>query len=168
MGDLSAELAVEKMKHERTSDSHRKSISTLHTNMFKKLLDAEDDFEDKIDRLKDEVNAKQRELAMEKMKNEQSDKLRRDSIQTVHNNMLTKLLDAQAEHDEKEEKYLNEIKSLKQELRKEILKNGANRERLKELNKDRNEDSDDEDLSDLETENEGRKKKKNKFDDLWN
>lgn len=46
--EMSAELKTEKMKHERTSDSHRKSISTLHTNMFKKLLDAEDEFEDKV------------------------------------------------------------------------------------------------------------------------
>eukprot|EP01084_Bolivina_argentea_P083512 151190_1 len=155
--DVTKDLRTEKMKQERTNDSHRKSISTLHTNMFKKLLDAEDDFEDKIDKLNDELSHKTRELQMEKMKNEQSDKLRRDSIQTVHNNMLTKLLDAQAEHDEKEEKFQNEIKELKAQLRKEILKDLAQKDKHKEKYGD---DSDnDSDMSDLETQNETRKRK---------
>eukprot|EP00486_Rosalina_sp_Unknown_P017008 CAMPEP_0201596914 /NCGR_PEP_ID=MMETSP0190_2-20130828/193507_1 /ASSEMBLY_ACC=CAM_ASM_000263 /TAXON_ID=37353 /ORGANISM="Rosalina sp." /LENGTH=696 /DNA_ID=CAMNT_0048057559 /DNA_START=35 /DNA_END=2121 /DNA_ORIENTATION=- len=161
---IESELSIEKMKHERTTDSHRKSISTLHTNMFKKLLDAEDDFEDKIDKLNEELAVRDRELTMERLKNEQSDKLRRDSIQTVHNNMLTKLLDAQAEHDEKEEKLQNEIKELKAQLRKQILQNEARSDKRAEAG----DNDDDSDMSDLETEKETRdSKKKQPFDDLW-
>mmetsp|Transcript_71793 Transcript_71793/g.114275 ORF Transcript_71793/g.114275 Transcript_71793/m.114275 type:complete len:721 (+) Transcript_71793:179-2341(+) len=173
-------LEVEQMKQEKTTDAHRKSISTLHTNMFRKLLDAEDDFEERIERLQEEVSQKNKLLQMEKMKNEHSDKLRRDSIQTVHNNMLAKLLDAQAEHDEKEEKLQNEIKELKAQLRKEILRNEARWERQAEsgaYNDDNNEndrsdakDNDNaSDVSDLETEQETRVStaKAAKFDDLW-
>merc|ERR1712228_1013386 len=109
-----------------------------------------------------------RELSEARMKNDSADKLRRDSIQTVHNNMLTKLLDAQAEGDEKEEKYLSEIKNLKTQLRMEILKNSTQRER----EQDNGNDSDGSDMSDLET-TENNKKGNNvqigsqKFDDLW-
>merc|ERR1712241_1166773 len=120
------------MKEERTSDSHRKSISTLHTNMFKKLLDAEDEFQDKLDREISEKRRLEKEIQREKLKNEQSDKLRRDSVQTVHNQMLSKILDAQAEHEEERESLARENKELKRqikearfELRKETLKSKA-------------------------------------------
>merc|ERR1712141_872310 len=83
--EVTAELKTERMKQERTSDSHRKSISTLHTNMFKKLLDAEDEFQDKLDREISEKKKLEKEIQREKLKNEQSDRLRRDSVQTVHN-----------------------------------------------------------------------------------
>eukprot|EP01084_Bolivina_argentea_P102442 183519_1 len=44
-----------KMKQMITNDKHRTSMSDLHCTMFKKLLDAEDDFEDKIDQLEEEL-----------------------------------------------------------------------------------------------------------------
>eukprot|EP01083_Nonionella_stella_P009271 26791_1 len=163
--DKSSVIELEKMKHEKTHDAHRKSISTLHTNMFKKLLDAEDDFEDKMDKVNEELVQTQRELQLEKMRTVQSDKLRRDSIQTVHNNMLTKLLDAQAEHDEREERHQKEVNELKAALRKEILRGQARAE------KDAADREDvDSDMSDLETEKETRHtpKHKERFDDLWN
>eukprot|EP00485_Elphidium_margaritaceum_P016913 CAMPEP_0202726078 /NCGR_PEP_ID=MMETSP1385-20130828/184428_1 /ASSEMBLY_ACC=CAM_ASM_000861 /TAXON_ID=933848 /ORGANISM="Elphidium margaritaceum" /LENGTH=826 /DNA_ID=CAMNT_0049392291 /DNA_START=35 /DNA_END=2516 /DNA_ORIENTATION=- len=179
-------LQVEKMKNERASDSHRKSISILHTNMFKKLLDAEDDFEDKIEKLQEEIRQRDALLALEKQKNDHADRLRRDSIQTVHNNMLSKLLDAQAQHDELIERLQHENRNLrsdlntqKGELRKEVLRNHA----VLEKHADREEragdgDGGDSDVSDLEQETpeEANHQKKqptttnannNKFDDLW-
>merc|ERR1719361_452351 len=136
---VSAELKTERMKQERTSDSHRKSISTLHTNMFKKLLDAEDEFQDKLDREISEKKKLEKEIQREKLKNEQSDKLRRDSVQTVHNQMLSKILDAQAEHEEEKEALARENKELKRqlkearfELRKEALKSKAQSEKRAE------------------------------------
>ena len=115
-----------------------------------------------------------------RLKNESADKLRRDSIQTVHNNMLTKLLDAQAEGDEKEEKYLNEIKELKNQLRMEILKNQTQRDRQREKEQQQQQqqqgnESDGSDMSDLETTDKKRSDNNNnnpkigsqKFDDLW-
>merc|ERR1719361_1473670 len=140
--EVSAELKTERMKQERTSDSHRKSISTLHTNMFKKLLDAEDEFQDKLDREISEKKRLEKEIQREKLKNEQSDKLRRDSVQTVHNQMLSKILDAQAEHEEEKEALARENKELKRqlkearfELRKETLKSKAQSEKRAEREK---------------------------------
>eukprot|EP01083_Nonionella_stella_P261637 890586_1 len=161
----SSVIELEKMKREKTHDEQRKSISTLHTNMFTKLLDAEDDFKDKMDKVNAKLVRTQRALKLEKMRTVQSDHLRRDSIQTVHNNMLTKLLDAEAEHDMKEERHQKEVNALKAALRKEILRNAARAE------KDAADREDvDSDMSDLETEKETRHtpKHKERFDDLWN
>ena len=127
----------------------------------------------------EEINQIKRALAEMRLKNESADKLRRDSIQTVHNNMLTKLLDAQAEGDEKEEKYLNEIKELKNQLRMEILKNQTQRDRQREKEQQQQQqgnESDGSDMSDLETTYKKRSDNDNnnnpkigsqKFDDLW-
>ena len=76
-----------------------------------------------IDKLNDELAQKDRELLMERLKNEQFDKLSQDSMESIHNNMLTILLDAQCEHDEKEMKLQQKVRDLQIELRKEILKN---------------------------------------------
>ena len=193
--DLQKELDIEHMKHERSTDSHRKSISTLHTNMFKKLLDAEDEFEDKvecalhfvcfafldpctlwlcqIEKLNETVKDKSRQLQIEKMKNEQSDKLRRDSVQTVHQNMVKKMLDIQAQHKDEMQRYENlenELKETKAQLRMEILKNAAKADKEAErrgqpqpqpLDGD---DGNESDVSDLEDD---QPKQKQPFDDLW-
>merc|ERR1719361_2202024 len=170
--DAENELKTERVKHEKSSDSHRKSISTLHTNMFKKLLDAEDEFEDKLEKKTEEFTQLQKELQREKIKNDQSDKLRRDSVQTVHNQMLTKMLDAQAQFDEDREKLEKENKELKTKLRKEMLKSAARSEKNAEkygIEAEESRDEDESDISDMETEETKKQVPKDdaKFDDLW-
>merc|ERR1719361_2947267 len=170
--DAENELKTERVKHEKSSDSHRKSISTLHTNMFKKLLDAEDEFEDKLEKKTEEFTQLQKELQREKIKNDQSDKLRRDSVQTVHNQMLTKMLDAQAQFDEDREKLEKENKELKTKLRKEMLKSAARSEKNAEkygIEAEESRDEDESDISDMETEDTKKQPPKDdaKFDDLW-
>merc|ERR1719361_876524 len=170
--DAENELKTERVKHEKSSDSHRKSISTLHTNMFKKLLDAEDEFEDKLEKKTEEFTQLQKELQREKIKNDQSDKLRRDSVQTVHNQMLTKMLDAQAQFDEDRERLEKENKELKTKLRKEMLKSAARSEKNAEkygIEAEESRDEDESDISDMETEETKKQVPKDdaKFDDLW-
>eukprot|EP01084_Bolivina_argentea_P020371 37870_1 len=116
---------IERMKQEYGIQSESMSEVPIEIFIGKKLLDAEQDFKDRIDRLTEELAEKNRDLEFERCKNEQNDKLRRDSLQTVHNKMLTKLLDAEADHDEKEEKLESQIKEIQCELRKQILQNDA-------------------------------------------
>eukprot|EP01084_Bolivina_argentea_P042121 77704_1 len=51
-----------------------------------------------------------------------SNALERDSIQTVHNNMLTKLFDAQDELDEKEERLLQQINYLENNMSNKTMR----------------------------------------------
>eukprot|EP01084_Bolivina_argentea_P172501 298818_1 len=55
-----------------------------------------------------------KELKEKELRHEQ---LRRSSIQTVHSNMLSKLLDAQVEHDEKECRLYEEIHELNEKIK---------------------------------------------------
>lgn len=47
--DLEDDLSIERLKNEELNACHRQSISTLHSNMFKKLLEAEDDYEEEVE-----------------------------------------------------------------------------------------------------------------------
>lgn len=124
-----------------------------------------------LEKKTDEFNIVQKELQREKLKNEQSDKLRRDSVQTVHNQMLSKMLDAEAQHEEEKEKLQKQIKELRSELRKTILKKEAQSEKDAERYGDQAEETHDEDsqsdISDMETEQTRKETEPEPFDALW-
>ena len=129
---------------------------------------------DQLEKKTDEFNLVQKELQREKLKNEQSDKLRRDSVQTVHNQMLSKMLDAEAQHEEEKEKLLKQIKELRIELRKSTLKKDAQSEKDAERYGDQameSHEDDESDISDMETEEtrkqDSAQKEDTKFEAMW-
>ena len=101
-----------------TFESDRRgSIATLSNDMFKKLLDAEEDFNRETSKMQEEITSLRQQLKISQMESKELDQQRRQSISTLHNSMFKKLLEAEDEAQEEIKKLNIRIQTLVSQIR---------------------------------------------------
>ena len=119
----------------------------------------------KIDELTQEIKELKKELAMERDKGVVMERERRGSITTLHNSMMAKLLDAEAENEDLKDKYQKKINALNNEIKLLKLESQVRKDH-------RNDNDSDSDISDLDNNNGNNngnnEQRNNDLNDLFN